>query len=231
MDETIVIERRYRGPDESGNGGYTCGLVAALLDGDAEVTLRLPPPLDAPLRVDRDGPAVRVLDGDRLVAEARSEPLVLAQPAPVAFAVAEAAAEAEPDDPAHPFPQCFVCGPGRERGDALRLRTAPLGDGRVVAPWRPTAEQAGRPELVWAALDCPGAFAVNPDFARGVSVLGRLHAHVASTPEPRESCVVVAWPLPGSEGRKQLAGTALFGEDGRPLGLARATWILLEAAP
>jgi hypothetical protein len=194
------------------------------------VTLRSPPPLETPLRVERDGDAVTVLDGDKLVVEARPLPLELEPPEPVPFAEADAAAAAQHDDPAHPFPHCFVCGTAREPGDALRLRPAPLGEGRVAAPWIPTAELAGRPELVWAALDCPGAFAVNPDFARGVSVLGRLHAHVEATPEPGEHCVAVGWPLVGSEGRKQLAGTALFGEQGRLLGLARATWILLEAA-
>lgn len=227
MSETILVERRYRGPEDSGNGGYTCGLVAALLDGDAEVTLRLPPPLETPLRVERDGGAVRVLDGETLVAEARQLPLELEPPEPVSFARAAELAEAVPDDPNHPFPSCFVCGPGRDRGDALRLRPAPAGEGVVVAPWRPTHEQARREELVWAALDCPGAFAIDPHLARGVSVLGRLHGHVAATPEPEEPCVVVGWQL-GGEGRKLFAGTALFGEGARLLGLGRATWILLR---
>src|SRR6185436_9559900 len=48
----LTIDPRYRGPDTSGNGGYTCGLVAAHVAGDAEVTLRLPPPLGRPLRVE-----------------------------------------------------------------------------------------------------------------------------------------------------------------------------------
>jgi hypothetical protein len=39
--------------------------------------------------------------------------------------------------------------------------------------------------------------------------------------------VVVGWPL-GQEGRKRFAGTAVFGGGGDVLGLARATWILLE---
>ena len=227
MSETILVERRYRGPEESGNGGYTCGLVAALLDGDAEVTLRLPPPLETPLRVERDDGGLRVLDGETLVAEARQLPLELDPPARVTFARAAELSEAVPDDPNHPFPSCFVCGPGRDRGDALRLRPAPAGEGRVASPWLPTAELAGRPEVVWAALDCPGAFAIDPRLERGVSVLGRLHGQVAATPEPGEHCVVVGWRL-GAEGRKQFAGTALFGEGGRLLGLGRATWILLR---
>lgn len=226
MPETITIERRYRGPADSGNGGYTCGTVAALVDAPAaEVTLRLPPPLERPLRVVREGDEVRVVDGDRLVAEARPVDSVdVEPPAPVSF---EEAAGGQPD-PTHPFPDCFVCGPARRPGDALRLLPKPVGDGRLAAVWRVTDEQSGRNELVWAALDCPGAFAVDPGLERGVSVLGRLAAQVLDTPRAGERCVVLGWPLPGSEGRKLYAGTAVYGEDGRLLGKARATWILLS---
>ena len=49
----LVVAERYRGPAGSGNGGYTSGLVASLLGGsDVEVTLRVPPPLETPLRID-----------------------------------------------------------------------------------------------------------------------------------------------------------------------------------
>src|SRR5689334_21904928 len=43
---SIVIERRFCGPPNSANGGYVCGLLAAHIDGDAQITLRAPPPLD-----------------------------------------------------------------------------------------------------------------------------------------------------------------------------------------
>ena len=33
----ITIARRFRGPEDSGNGGYTCGMVARFIEGDAEV--------------------------------------------------------------------------------------------------------------------------------------------------------------------------------------------------
>jgi hypothetical protein len=227
MTDSIVIERRFRGPAGSGNGGYTCGLIAGLLDADTvEVTLRLPPPLETPLRVERGDDGLRVLDGDALVAEARPAELELEPPEPVTFAEAVEIAARRPDDPGHPFPGCFVCGPGREEGDALRLRPAPAGDGRIVAPWRPSERQAGGgmvpQRFVWASLDCPGAHAVNPDGARGITVLGRLTAHVVEAPAAGDECVVVAWPLGGDERRSQ-AGTALF-RDGEPLALARAVW-------
>ena len=42
----LTIDRRYRGPLTSANGGYACGRLAAYVDAhEVEVTLRLPPPL------------------------------------------------------------------------------------------------------------------------------------------------------------------------------------------
>lgn len=223
----MVIGRRFRGPAESANGGYTSAKVAELLGWDAEVTLRSPPPLERPLRVER-GDGVRVWDGGTLVAEARPLALSLDVPRAVSFEEAErASAERRPDTP-HPFPSCFVCGPGREPGDGLRLRPARLADGLIAAPWVPD-ESLGTvvvaPELHWAALDCPGAFAVNPDDERGLSVLGRFAARVVEPVRAGDRVAVVGWSL-GGEGRKLLAGTALFA-DRRLRAFARATWILL----
>ena len=67
----MIIEPRFNGPAESGNGGYTAGLVAAALDADhvgAVVTLRVPPPLATPLQVTRADGGIRVHAGDQLVA-------------------------------------------------------------------------------------------------------------------------------------------------------------------
>ena len=214
----LTVDSRFRGPDTSGNGGYTCGLVASLVDGDAEVTLRLPPPLDRPLRVERDGERVAVLDGDAVVAEAEPATFELELPAPVSFEDAQAAALPH-GDPESPFPHCFVC--GRDREDGLRLFPGPVpGRDLVAAPWIP---EESRPELVWAALDCPGAYGSGA-LGRGTVVLGRLAAHVERLPQPGERCVVVGWGL-GEDGRKVYAGTALFSSD-EPLAWARATWIV-----
>jgi hypothetical protein len=221
MAEQIVIERRFRGPSDSGNGGYTCGLVAQFLDGTAEVTLRIPPPLEQPLRVDRDDSAVRAFAGETLVAEGRPAAVDLEPPEPPSFE--EAWHAALPDgDLESPFPECFVCGPHRAAGDGLRIFAGPLHDRTVASPWVPIEPFTG-PEFVWAALDCPGAYACGVG-ERGVLVLGRLAAQVEALPDAGEKCVVVAWPL-GEEGRKAYAGTALYGEGGRVLGVARATWI------
>jgi hypothetical protein len=45
----IIIDKRFCGPPNSGNGGYVCGRLARHIPGAAEVTLRAPPPLDTPL--------------------------------------------------------------------------------------------------------------------------------------------------------------------------------------
>src|SRR4051794_26153021 len=47
--DTLVLDPRFNGPPGSANGGYACGAVGELVDGPAEVTLRSPPPLGAPL--------------------------------------------------------------------------------------------------------------------------------------------------------------------------------------
>jgi hypothetical protein len=219
----LVIDRKFRGPTESANGGYTCGLLASFLHGTAEVTLRLPPPLERDLEVVTDGP-LELRDGDAVVAEAAPAELDLDVPDPISFE--EAAASALPEgDKGSVFPECFVCGWARE--DGLRIYAGRV-EGRelVAATWTPR-DDAISSEFVWAALDCPGAYAV--EFGqRGNPVLGRLTAHVEHLPHPGERCVVMGWPL-GEEGRKLYAGTALYGEDGRVLGAARATWIMPRA--
>jgi hypothetical protein len=216
VDE-LVIARRFRGPDDSGNGGYTCGVVAAAVGGgEVEVTLRSPPPLETPLAVGRDG---RVWAGDLLVAETRPSPVDLEPPTPVTW---DDAVAAQSPDPGSPFPHCFVCGHAREPGDGLRVFAGPARDGLVAAPWVPDASTVG-PEFVWAALDCPGAYATGVP-GRGTVVLGRLAARVDRVPGAGERCVAVGWPL-GSDGRKHGAGTALFTAGGELLGLGRALWI------
>jgi hypothetical protein len=216
----LVIDRKFRGPAGSANGGYTCGLLASFMHGPTEVTLRLPPPLERPLEVVTDGP-IELRDGEELVAQAAPADLELEVPDPISFE--EAAAAALPDgDRESVFPECFVCGWKRE--DGMRIYAGPVSGAELVAAtWVPGDQVISR-EFVWAALDCPGAYAV--EFGqRGNPVLGRLTARVEHLPHPGERCVVMGWPL-GEDGRKLYAGTALFGEDGRILGSARATWIL-----
>jgi hypothetical protein len=216
----IILPHRFRGPLASANGGYASGRLAAFVDGpEVEVTLRLPPPLDRPLTVERDGEAARLLDGDALVAEARPAALDLDPPAAVSLAAAEAARERHVRDWTPDFRECYVCG---VREDGLEIRVGPVA-GREPLHAAPVVLAEPAPELVWAAIDCPGAFAVAGD-GRGDVVLGRMTARGERVPDAGEPCVVTSWPI-GQDGRKHFAGTALSAADGELLALAQQTWI------
>jgi hypothetical protein len=221
----MIVPRRFNGPPDSGNGGYTCGLVAGILGVVAEVTLRLPPPLDRELEVVRDDGRVEVRDGEALVAEAKPVALDLEVPAPVSVEKAGLASRRYAGFVHHAYNTCFVCGPRRE--DGLRVYAGPV-DGRpglVASPWRPPEDV--RPELVWAALDCPSGWAVD-DFQREGVVLGRMAAEVTRLPEPGDEHVVMGWRV-GEDGRKRFAGSALLTPGGEVLARARSTWIVPAA--
>ena len=216
----IVFERRFRGPRTSANGGYACGRLAAFVDAEeVEVTLRLSPPLDHPLTVDRDGDSARIVEGVAVVAEARPAPVGIDPPDPVSIEAADEAREHHARGWSPEFGECFVCG---VREDGLEIRVG-LVTGRAPLYASPVVLAEPAPEIVWAAIDCPGAYAIGAE-GRGEVVLGRMAARVLRVPSAGESCVVTAWPL-GVEGRKLFAGTALFAADGELLALARQVWI------
>jgi hypothetical protein len=212
----MVVDRRFRGPDESGNGGYCAGLFAAAHGGEVvEVTLRLPPPLDTSLELRGE----EIVAGDDVVATVRPGRLDVEAPEPVSLEDARAAAA---PDLGSPFPQCFVCGHARG-DDALHIHAGPVAGRDVVAATWAVADDTVGPEFVWAALDCTGAYATGVP-GRGTVVLGRLTARVDRVPQSGEECVIVGWSL-GSDGRKHGAGTAVFSPAGELLGLGSAVWI------
>ncbi|MEU8297774.1 hypothetical protein AB0C04_10865 [Micromonospora sp. NPDC048909] len=213
------IESRYNGPPGSGNGGWSAGVFAAAAGGagPVEVTLRRPPPLDTPL-VLADG-EVRDPAG-LVVAEVRPTDRFDAVVPPVHPRTATDASAAYPGLVDHPFPGCFVCGP--RRPDGLRIFPGRLPDGRTAAPFR--APEQVSPATVWAALDCPGGWAV---IAPGRPyVLGRIAALVDALPAPGAECVVTGVAV-DVEGRKARVHTSLYGPDGSLLASARATWVAL----
>jgi hypothetical protein len=236
MTESLVIAARFCGPPGSGNGGYVCGRIAAYIDGPATVTLRRPPALATPMAVERDGESsVRIHHGGTLIAEAASSPGSPALEIPGSVSLAEAHAVAcrarYYTDPL--FPGCFVCGMDRRPGDGLRIFPGPV-PGRALwaAPWTPDPSVTGaggrvRPEVVWAALDCPSGIAaaeaagLRPDTA---ILLGRMTAGLAGLPVAGDQCRVIAWPVE-RDGRKLLAGSALLGPGGEVLAAARAVWL------
>jgi hypothetical protein len=216
----ITLPLHYRGPLTSANGGYACGRLARFVDAEeVEVTLRLPPPLDRPLAVERDAESVRLLDGEALVAEARPGVVGLDAPPPVTVEVADESREKHVRGVSPEFGECFVCG---VRADGLEIRVG-LVAGREPLHASPIELPDALAEIVWAAIDCPGAYAVGAE-GRGDVVLGRMTARVHRVPAAGEPCVVTSWPL-GEDGRKLFAGTALFAADGELLALAKQVWI------
>ena len=206
----IVIPRRFRGPPQSGNGGYTSALLARHVDAPtAEVTLRSPPPLDRAMEVRHEGNRALLFDGEHLVAEAAPTTLELAAPPRVSPVEAIEAARRFRGFDQHPFPSCFACGPERAAGDGLRIFTGfvPGGSEVVAALWTPAADLAGADgivaePIVWAAIDCPSGWAHVDD--RLSAVLGRMAARIIEPVRAGEQYVAVARRT-GAEGNVAVA--------------------------
>lgn len=245
MTETIRIQKRFNGPHDSGNGGYSAGLAAQLLpQADAvEATLRTAIPLDVTLRAHATETGLDIMTDDAatriLIMSLRPtwlETPNVKSPGLQAATVA-AATFRNPED--HVLPHCFVCGPARAEGDGLRIfpdwlkepsgldnpNTFPI----VAAPWQPTpdlADDSGRiaPEYLWAALDCPGAFAIDKE----PILLGRMTTKIIDRPTTGAPIIAVAWSN-GQDRRKHFAGSALFTESGALLAFSEQTWIQIDA--
>lgn len=245
MTQTFRIGRRFNGPHDSGNGGYSAGLAARLLpEAEAvEVTLRAPIPLEQTLRAHAtvDGLDIMTDDAATRILIMSLRPTHIETPdikSPGLEAATVAAATFRSVDD-HVLPHCFVCGPARADGDGLRIFPDWLKDPAgienpnsfpiVAAPWRPTPDLAGGsgrvgPEFLWAALDCPGAFAINAE----PILLGRISVRILKRPPADAPVVVVAWAK-GRDRRKHFAGSALFSERGDLLAFSEQIWIQIDA--
>ena len=233
MDQTVIIPSRFNGPPDSGNGGYSCGVLAGLIEGPARVRLHVPPPLDRPLEVRTgEGRSVQMYDGEILVGTALPAPLELDAPEAPSLEQAADASSRYVCYENHVFPSCFVCGPGRPCHDGLNLFAGPVEDwSQLASPWNPSADLLDEqgyvlPEIVWSALDCPGYFACMGKNVRP-ALLGELHASLLEPAPGGEPLLVCAWPL-GEDGRKLFAGTAVANAGGKILAMARSTWIQID---
>ena len=244
---SLTVPARFNGPATSGNGGWSAGAIAALLDPDrtadwpaVTVSLRQPPPLDAALPVsEHDGWLVAATDTTsdaapvlraRLAADAgQPEPRPVE---PVPLADARLAEQHFPGLSGHPFPTCVVCGVDREPGDGLRVfpgRVTPVPrDGvdldRSAATWTPSASQAGL-ACAWAATDCIGAWTA--DIGERLMVLGQMTARVHRLPVVGDEHVVVGLTR-GQEGRKTFTSASLYDSAGNLVVAAEHLWIAVE---
>lgn len=231
--DSLVIERRFRGPSQSGNGGYTSGRLAAYLGGNATVRLMKPPPLDVPLDVVRDKDEVRLESGGEVIARAWSADVQYSVPPAPSIQSARAAAGGYEGETNHEFSGCFVCGLEREPGDGLRIFAGPVSPANemVACTWTPhnnLCDDNGRvpTEIIWAALDCPGGWSF---LAEGdeIALLGEMSSEILAPLECGVEYIAAGW-LSASDGRKRHTGSALYSSEGEVLARARATWIALK---
>lgn len=238
----LVIDNRFRGPPGSGNGGYTCGRMAAFIDGPATVRLMKPPPLDVHMDVVKADGEVRLMHGEDLVARAWPGGPDLDVPAAPALEAARARREAFAGNTRHAFPGCFVCGTERGEGDGLLIHAGPdeaagKKSAYVACNWVPHASLCDGDEslaehFVWAALDCPGAWAFL-SFGPEVALLGELSAEISAPLHCGAEYIVAGWEI-DRDGRKRHTGSAIHNAEGEVLARARATWITIpnpEQAP
>ncbi len=237
---SMVVPSQFNGPPGSGNGGYVCGKLAGILSEPdtgvwTEVSLRAAVPLEKELRVEVEGDRADLVDGENIVASAKTVSLDLNIPSlPTDQEISDASQRYRWRED-HPIPECFVCGPLRTKEDGLRIFAGPLRERdqiMVATPWRPHpnfADDDGMvpPEIIWAALDCPGAYAIDELETTSLKLLGRLTARTMKPIRAGTNCAVLGWYI-SSDGRKHEAGTAVFDEDGELAGAGKATWIELK---
>jgi hypothetical protein len=239
--QTMTIVHRFRGPPNSGNGGYVCGMLARHIPGAAEVALRAPPPLETKLDVvEAEAGGWELRQGTATIAIGRATTLDIDR---LERATYDEAVEAEKRTPMKPhqhlLPMCFVCGPDRTPGDGLRLFAGPLARQNAVfaVPWIPDPSLAAADglvasEFVWSALDCPTGYVCQfnqetRSFTAVPILLGTLSARIERRPRPGERCVVTSWQT-GSQGRRLIGEAAIFGEDENLLAVGRAIWITVD---
>ena len=236
---SLTIATDFRGPPTSGHGGYSAGLFAETAGLDnAEVTLRLPPPLDTEMEVrHRDGRA-ELVAGDQVVATARTldEPLpgleAVESDRVVDWTAAEAAEANFLWRDNHPFAGCYGCGP--ERDDGWRTFGGQVDDRSLTASRArvPTLAAGGGDTLpireVWAALDCITATALSICGAPLDTpwVLGRYAVRQFRPIGTSEQLVVTAWPRDLTD-RKMLSSGLLCAGD-EVVATAQATWVKLK---
>jgi hypothetical protein len=234
----VTIPAQFNGPDESGNGGWVCGLVAEEWQrmhgpGVVEATLHQPPPLASALIWEHDGDETRLVSaGGALIARGRAGTIVDEDVPLTTLAEAEQGRAAYPGFDFHEYPRCFTCGTRRDDGDGLRLFPGPIAEGRAATPWRAhpafdTGDGTISAEVTWAAIDCSGAWAVIGPGPMPPMLLGRMTGHIVRRPTIDEPLIASGW-LREQDGRKLHTSTALTALDGDVLARSDQVWFIVD---
>ena len=175
----IMFPHHFRGPLTSANGGYACGRLAAFVDcrrgrGD--------PPAAASARSAARGCAGRRRRapprrrGGRRRGTTRARGARRARPG-LRRGRGEVSCGARRRMERRSSTSASCAAPART---GLSIRVGPVA-GREPLHASPITLSEALPEIVWAAIDCPGAYAVGAE-GRGDIVLGRMTARVQRVP-------------------------------------------------
>lgn len=213
-----------------GNGGYVCGIIAEAVDGPAQVSLRLPTPLDRSLSLESGEGWARLTDGGQLLGEGKvlDGGLEIQPPPSPSQSEIEEAKAFFPALGEHMAPHCFVCGNQRDPSDALCIFSGRHpASGHSLANWVPVtdlADQGGlvRPRFLWAALDCPSYFTLGQHDR--IALLAQMSGAIARRPSAGEALTLRGWTL-GHDGRKHHSASVIHDNEGMVIALAKALWV------
>ncbi|XDD49649.1 hypothetical protein AB3N59_14790 [Leptospira sp. WS92.C1] len=239
-NETMSISSKYCGPPLSGNGGFSAGSAAQKLNSlSSIVKIKAPVPLNSELQVNFDPDFYSALiDISSGVVAVEAEPapdFKLDLPKPMSQEIIMQASKDYLGFIKHPFPSCFVCGPERKDKDGMRIFSGKVTDqpgfkhlhGANWDPWRELGDESGfvRKEIVWAALDCPGGFAVSTEDPQMI-VLVKLTGRILSSIRVEESYRILSWEIHRNR-RARTAGTAIFqSQDDVCVAYSEGVWMI-----
>ncbi len=225
----LVIAGGASGSGASGSGASGSGASGSSASGDAD-------------RADRAGGPVQA-DGAVAIRDAAGADLAVATPASLSLDLPEPPTWAQAEKGAAsqvrslrrnppPILDCYGCGPDVAPGRGLKLLPGRIEDrpDLLAGAWVPEMELAGPdgtlpPEIVWAALDCPGGWA---GIRLGRMPLGGVTARLTGARfapvRAQEPHIAYSWLL-RSEGRKTTVGVAVATAEGELCALAEALWI------